>query len=129
MSNRMDERELTKVEVMVMKVIWSTEYEMSLGEILEKVNLRFNKSWKSQTISTYLARLVKKKFLLLKRAGRTYTYEILIPKDEYMRREMATFADVWGNHSPAGFVSAFNKENPLTEVQKQELRYLLDELD
>lgn len=124
----MDEEMLTKVELMVMKVIWGTEYEMSLSAIVEKVNKAFQKSWKSQTISTYLARLVRKRFLKMKYSGNKYTYEFLVTKNEYLRRDMADFANCWGNHSPTEFLAAIHEAEPMTSEQKKELREFVEGL-
>ena len=129
----MNYEELTKAELMVMKVIWSTDEEMMMGQMLEKVNVLWREQgkaeWKPQTLTSYLARLVQKKFILMKRKGRSYVYEVLIPENEFRQKEMARFTDTWGNHSPAGFVAAFNKDHPLTEEQKEELRRLVDDFD
>ena len=62
-----NDEELTKVEIMIMKIIWSTSEEMMMGQILEKMNEQFKKPWKPQTMTIYLQRLVKKKFILMKR--------------------------------------------------------------
>lgn len=125
----MNNEELSKVEVMVMKVIWSTSERMQLCEIVDLVNRRFEKSWKPQTISTYLRRLVKKGFISPVRLGSTYVYAVLIGEQEYMAKEIRHFVDVWGKDSPAGFVAALNKEKLLETKQKEELRRLLNDMD
>ena len=50
--------ELTKCESQVMMIIWSTDYDMALPEIMDLVNHRYQKSWKPQTVSTFLTRCV-----------------------------------------------------------------------
>lgn len=121
--------ELTKVEIMIMQIIWSTSEELMMGQILEKMNQRLKKPWKPQTMTSYLQRLVKKKFILMKRQGRSYVYEVLVKEEDFRQKEMARFTDTWGYHSPAGFVAAFSKNNPLTPEQKDELRSLIDDFD
>ncbi len=124
-----NDEELTKVEIMIMKIIWSTSEEMMMGQILEKMNQQMKKPWKPQTMTSYLQRLVKKKFIMMKRQGRSYVYEVLVREEEFRQKEMARFTDTWGDHSPAGFVAAFSKDHPLTPEQKEELRSLIDDFD
>ncbi|MCC8082131.1 MAG: BlaI/MecI/CopY family transcriptional regulator [Lachnospiraceae bacterium] len=121
--------ELTKVEIMVMQTIWAADEELMMGQILERMNRKLPKPWKPQTMTSYLQRLVKKGFILMKRRGRSYVYEVLIPEDEFRQTEMARFTDTWGHQSPAGFVAAFNKDHPLTKEQKEELRNLINDFD
>ena len=51
--------ELTTAESMVMKTIWDHPHEMALQEIMKLTNETYGKDWKSQTVSTYIAKLVK----------------------------------------------------------------------
>lgn len=54
--------ELTTAESMVMKTIWDHPHEMALQEIMKLTNETYGKDWKSQTVSTYIAKLVKRAF-------------------------------------------------------------------
>ena len=62
--------ELTTAESMVMKTIWDHPHEMALQEIMKLTNETYGKDWKSQTVSTYIAKLVKKGFLRMNQSGR-----------------------------------------------------------
>lgn len=76
---------LTNAEMLVMGIIWDNpEKRMVLSEIVAAVNDRWGKDWKPQTVSTYLAHLVRKGYLKMHRNGKIYTYEPLKGKDEYM---------------------------------------------
>ena len=55
------EEELTDCEVLVMRVIWNSAEIMSIQEITSKINHTFHKDWKTQTVSTFLSRAVKKR--------------------------------------------------------------------
>ena len=69
----MELKELTTSETLVMKCIWESDHEMALSEIVEKTNEKFGKEWKSQTVSTFLAKLCLKNYIKMKRSGRTIT--------------------------------------------------------
>ena len=51
---------LSECEVLVMKVIWQNSEAMSIQEITSRINQRYGKDWKVQTVSTFLSRAVKK---------------------------------------------------------------------
>ena len=55
------ENDLTNIEMLIMKCIWDTPEELALSQLVTMVNERFDKNWRPQTISTYLAHLVRKK--------------------------------------------------------------------
>ena len=80
---------LTEAETMIMNIIWASPNEpMELPVILEKVNSKWNKTWKPQTVSTFLNRLVKKDFLIMWREGRKFFYKPLIRLEEYQLEHM-----------------------------------------
>ena len=54
---------LTECEVLVMKVIWESADVLSIQEITSRINLKYKKDWKLQTVSTFLSRAVKKGYL------------------------------------------------------------------
>ena len=63
---------LSECEVLVMKVIWQNSEAMSIQEITSRINQRYGKDWKVQTVSTFLSRAVKKGYLEMRRKGRTF---------------------------------------------------------
>ena len=68
------ENDLTNIEMLIMKCIWDTPEELALSQLVAMVNERFEKSWKPQTISTYLAHLVRKGYLSMRRKGKVFLY-------------------------------------------------------
>ena len=66
----MDPYEISTCERMVMKVVWESEEALDLANVMSRVNEEFSKDWKPQTVSTFLARLVRKGYLSTYRKGR-----------------------------------------------------------
>ena len=131
MMQREDERivlkkELTPAEVLVMKCIWDNTQDMVLSEVVAIVNDRYNKDWKPQTVSTYLAHLVQKNFLKMERNGKIYTYHPLVEEADYRDKEMNAFVKFWGCGSPSEFLSAFFKKNQVEEQELDNLKKLID---
>ena len=108
--------ELTTAESMVMKTIWDHPHEMALQEIMKLTNETYGKDWKSQTVSTYIAKLVKKGFLRMNQSGRNATYEIIIPELSYQQEQSRKFVKFWNRGSVAQFLTAFYKDHKLTKA-------------
>lgn len=64
---------LTNCEELVMKIIWDADgEELCLMDVMDRVNSKYKKNWKPQTVSTFLARLVRKKYIQSHRNGRQF---------------------------------------------------------
>lgn len=87
--------ELTKCESQVMMVIWKTDHDMALPEIMDLVNRRYKKTWKPQTVSTFLTRLVKKNALNMYRQGRSFLYHPTISREETFKDLLSELIDIW----------------------------------
>ncbi|MFR4351225.1 MAG: BlaI/MecI/CopY family transcriptional regulator [Roseburia sp.] len=81
----MDTNDISLCEKLVMKVIWDSTEELALQEVMDRVNQENGKSWKPQTVSTFLTRLVKKGFLNMYRKGRYCYYQPIVSKDEFWK--------------------------------------------
>lgn len=118
----MKKEQLTEAELQVMKCIWDAECELGLSEIVKRVNAKFQRNWKPQTASTFLARLVQKDFLVLKREGRYYTYQIIIPEEEYLKKQVEEFSEFWKKYTLKKIFDLFLESRNLSEKEKQSLK-------
>ena len=126
---KMNAKQLTAAETIVMKCIWDADHEMSLAEIVKNANEGYGKEWKPQTVSTYLAKLCLKNYIQMKRAGRTITYEILITEEDYKSEQAREFVAFWNNGSLKQFITAFYKDEPASKDEIEELRNAIEELE
>lgn len=120
---------LTECEVLVMKVIWESGEAMSIQEITARINLKYNKDWKLQTVSTFLSRAVKKGYLEMKRRGRSFDYYPLVTEEEYGKREIVECVDNWGNGRLGNLIASFAEARKLSEEEKAHIRRMLDGMD
>lgn len=125
----MNTKQLTAAETIVMKCIWDADHEMSLAEIVKNANENYGKDWKSQTVSTYLAKLCQKGYIQMKRTGRMITYEILISEEDYKSEQAREFVSFWNGGSIKQFLTAFYKDEPATKEDISELKKIIDEMD
>ena len=96
---------LTDCEELVMKTVWDADEELSLMEIMQRVNDKYHKEWKPQTVSTFLARLVSKGYLRHYRQGRVFFYQILVPLEDYKSRLTEDFINFWHKESTGSTIS------------------------
>ncbi|MGN0161469.1 MAG: BlaI/MecI/CopY family transcriptional regulator [Lachnospiraceae bacterium] len=126
---KIEEQGMTDCEVLVMKTIWESAEVLSLREVTEQVNRKFGRDWKTQTVSTFLARLVRKGYLTMERKGRQFYYYPTLTENEYGKREIVKCVDSWSGGRIEALLSAFSEERKLTEDEKESIRRLLDGRD
>ncbi len=123
-------KEITECEKVVMKCVWDSPHELSMQEITEMVNTQHGKNWKTQTVSTFLARLVKKDYLKMYRKGRCFYYQPLVDKEEYKDDVLLDYVQFWNDGNMCAFVCGlFEKKDLLSELECEELKKKINELD
>ena len=124
----MTHEKLTDCEQLVMKVVWDAEDELSLMEIMDRVNDKYNKDWKPQTVSTFLARLVRKGYLKHYRQGRVFFYQILIPLEEYKGQLTNDYVSFWNHDNADEFLCALSNERALRQDEIERIKKLINGL-
>ncbi|MBC1743974.1 BlaI/MecI/CopY family transcriptional regulator [Listeria welshimeri] len=85
-------KDISKSELEIMKIIWeygrAVQYSDVAMILSEKEVL-----WKKNTILTFLARLVEKNLLRVKKIGRKNEYYALVSENEYLERQTETFLE------------------------------------
>ena len=123
--------ELTNVETLIMKCIWDTPEELALSQLVAMVNERFDKAWRPQTISTYLAHLVRKGFLSMRRQGKVFLYHPEVSQEKYCSEQLHDLVNYWKSpKTPMEFLEAFfDPDEADKEAQLDELEKMIDELE
>ena len=116
---------MTDCELQVMKVIWESDKLLTLPEILACVNQKYGKEWKAPTVSTFLARLVRKDFLSMQRTGRTFIYDSLVSEKDYRGRVINDCVKFWSGGNVGDFLLALQEERPLNEDEVGKIKTLL----
>ena len=112
---------LTDCEEVVMKAVWDFDKEPVLSEVVEHVNKTYGKEWAPQTVSTYLAKLVRKEYLQLRRTGRIYTYKVLIKEETYRRKLYKHHVSFWNNDNILDFIKEMIDNGDLTKADLKAL--------
>ena len=110
---KMNAKQLTAAETIVMKCIWDADHDDVTGRDRKKLQMRdTEKSGNHRRYPHYLAKLCIKNYIQMKRAGRTITYEILITEEDYKSEQAREFVAFWNNGSLKQFITAFYKDEP-----------------
>lgn len=117
---------LTACEELVMKTVWDAGEELSLMEIMQRVNDKYHKEWKPQTVSTFLARIVRKGYLRHCRQGRVFFYQILVPLEEYKGQQAKEFVEFWHQDRADEFLRSLTTVRALRPEEISKIRKLVE---
>lgn len=112
---------LTEAEEVMMKAIWDCKKEPVLSDVVERVNGVYGKAWRPQTVSTFLAKLVGKKYLKMHRNGKIYTYKVLIPESAYKRKVYKQHISFWNHNDVIEFVMEMIQNGDLTKEELEKI--------
>lgn len=116
-------KRLPDTELEVMKALWASGPDTP-RTALEQTLSAFG--WASNTINTYLTRLVDKGFVSVRRDRKGNLYTPLVSREEYQAFDSrVVLSRLYG--TPRNFVAALAREG-LERQDLEELRTLLDEL-
>lgn len=124
----MDPSNISTCERMVMKVIWDSEEDLALQGVMNRVNAIYHKEWKPQTVSTFLARLVRKGFLDVYRKGRYSYYVPAVKKDEFRNCTLDENIAYFDQGDAGAFAVHLFEHVSLDDDAKQRIRKLIDGL-
>ncbi len=112
-----------------MKIIWESEEDPDLAHVMNGVNQEFGKNWKPQTVSTFLARLVKKGYLSVYRKGRYSYYQPLVSKEEFKTSTVSENIRYFNQGNISAFVCGLFDNMKLSKEDKERIKKKIDELD
>ena len=117
-------QKLTDTELEVMQVIWKLNRSVTSRELLEIFS---KKSWKGQTINTFLSKLVDKGLLSVTRGKwRVNHYSPCVTFKEYKKREAKSVLDTMYQGSMTTFLATLY-DDEVTEDELVELKQWLSE--
>ncbi len=85
-------KSVSKSELEVMKIVWSYGRAVQYTDVAEKLGEQ-GFEWKKNTVLTFLARLVDKKIIGVKKIGRKNEYYALMSEEEYLENQTEAFID------------------------------------
>lgn len=116
---------LPDAELYIMKIIWSGGSETTSSYIMER--LEGKKDWAITTVLNFLARLVDRGFLSVRRNGKTNLYMPLINQDEYLKSESKSFLERLHGNSLKSLIASLYGGNAITTEDLDELQRYINE--
>lgn len=113
---------ISESELIVMKVLWENS-PRNLKEIIAELK---DQNWSTNTIQTFLGRLVKKGALKTERQGKAFYYSPIIKKKDYQEVESKNFIERVYDGNIERMMLGFVKSGKLSEKHLQDLKKMLD---
>ena len=113
---------LTDSEELVLEIIFSNDEDMSLQEVKEACNRKNDKNWAPQTVSTFLARIVRKGYLESYRQGRVFFYKPLISRNDFLRQKTSDFLKFWFKDNAGEMLEAIASTRELRESEIENIK-------
>ena len=117
---------LSEREWMVLDKLWESG-GAALGELVQA--LYPETGWSRNTVLTYLMRMEAKGMILVSTEGYPRRYLAALSREECQSQARDNFLKQVYKGSTKDLVTAFLKEKPITEKERDELRRLLDEME
>ncbi|QGG47715.1 BlaI/MecI/CopY family transcriptional regulator [Heliorestis convoluta] len=116
---------MSDAEKQIMEFIWSVKGPVTTKDIIG--NLPEGKTWKKNTVITFLSRLTDKGILTATKIGKAHHYEPCLTEEEYKLFETKQFIQDVHKGSLVGFLSTLCGSGDLTKEDIEELRKKLKE--
>lgn len=117
---------LSEKEWMVLDQLWESG-GAALGELVQA--LYPDTGWSRNTVLTYLTRMEAKGMVTVNKESYPSRYQAAFGREECQSKERERFLRQVYKGSTKDLVTAFLKEKPITEAERDELRKLLDEME
>jgi predicted transcriptional regulator len=111
---------LSESELEVMQVIWGQAAPVTTSTLLAA--FRGSRSWKSQTINTFLTRLVEKGALTVQKQGVANHYTAAISEEDYRRGETRAFLHEVHHGSLRSLIAALGDADTLSGEEIERLK-------
>ena len=117
---------LTNTELQIMELLWQAKEPMTFREIMAVAVSEWKKTWKVQTLSTYLTNLQRMGMIEADKSVTPYhAYYASCTKEQHIHQWTKKMVKECYGNSIARLMCAFIGEGTLSEEEAGELRKLL----
>jgi len=118
-------QKLSDSEMEIMRVIWELATPITSTQLL---SIFESKDWKSQTISTFLTRMVDKGLLSQTKHGRANSYVPIYTEQGYRKMEAKNLIDNTYNGSVQDFLATLYSGKEINSEEVEALKRWFDEV-
>lgn len=119
--------EMSDSENKIMEYLWNNDQGKYFNEIMEYLNVTYQKDWKKQTVNTFLKRLADKGLISSQSNGNSKIYYSAMSLEEYKKGEAESFLEEFYHGSVYTFLSALSGGKKIDEKTAEKLREMLEE--
>lgn len=117
---------LTNTERQIMELLWAAPEPMSFRDIMDVATTEWKKTWKVQTLNTFLLGLQKMGMVGTDKSRSTYNmYFALCTREQHIHNWTKKMVEECYGGSFARLVAAFIGDGKLSDEDAEELRKLL----
>lgn len=117
--------DITDCEMMVFRCIQEAKEPISLVQIMEILEAKYQKDWKRSTVCTFISHLIDKGYVSGTRNGRTFYYKSAINNKKFAEEQTRQFMDFWFGGSVSELLSAAMSAK---RIPKKESAQLLEQV-
>ena len=118
---------LTNTEMQIMELLWQAEKPLAFREIMDVARNEWKKTWKVQTLNTYLINLQKVGLIGTNRTVTQYNaYYALCTKDEHIHKWTRKMIQECYDNSISKFFVAFTGGKRLSKEEAEEIRKMIN---
>lgn len=112
---------MSATEFYILQYLWTRETPATFAEIMVHFNEVEKKSWKKQTVNTFLSRLSQKGFLNIDKSGKRAIYIPSVSSKKFYENYAKEIVDDSYEGSLKNFICAFTEGHKLTGAEKEDL--------
>lgn len=117
--------ELSACEAPIMKLVWESDSDISVPELINQVNVQLGKEYARTTVVTFLTRLAQKGYIETKRQGRVSYVHALKSEKEYKQMLAQREIAFWFHGNLSEFIQALCASKTITKEERERVRILL----
>lgn len=112
-------KRLPESEFEIMKIVWANDPPVTTSLVIRQ--LEDKKTWKIQTVVSFMQRLVDRGFLRSEKQGKERVYYPIIDRDDYLRFETRYFMHKYHKNSFLSLVNTLYEYEDITEEEFETL--------
>jgi len=114
---------LPDAELEIMKIVWAENGETTSAAIMEKLK----KEWAATTVLNFLARLIDRGFLSVRRNGKSNIYAPIICEEDYLESESKSFLEKLHGNSLKSLVASLYGGKAISRGDLDELKQFIND--
>ena len=106
-------KELSPCGALIMNIVWEAPGEISVQELIDQLNEKYQKAYARTTVVTFLSKLKDKGYIDTYRKGKPAYIVVRITEDEYRREILKSNVEFWYNGNTVDMIATICESQDL----------------